>query len=142
METKKAIALAESHGLDLVEVAPNQKPPVCKIMDYGKYKYEQMKKERKQKAKAKKIEVKGVRISLRISQNDLEFKARQADKFINEGNKVRIELVLQGRELAQRDLAQATFERFLKTMKEKVIIEQKPKRQRLGLAMVVAKAKS
>lgn len=110
-------------------------------MDYGKYKYEQMKKERKQKAKAKKIEVKGVRISLRISQNDLEFKAKQADKFIKEGNKVRIELILHGRELAQRNLAQMSFDKFINTMKEKVIIEQKPKRQRSGLAMVVAKAK-
>jgi translation initiation factor IF-3 len=111
-------------------------------MDYGKYKYEQMKKEQKQRARAKKVEVKGVRISLRISQNDLEFKARQADKFLKEGNKVRIELVLQGRELARKDLSKAIFDKFIQTMKEKITIEQRPKRQRLGLAMIVTKAKN
>lgn len=129
--------LAKERGLDLVEVAPNAKPPVCKIMDYGKYKYQQMKEDRKQRKRAKKVEVKGVRISLRISQNDLEFKAKQADKFLQEGNKVRVELILRGRENAHRDLAKDIFKKFMETMEEDVIIEQQPKRQRLGLAIVI-----
>lgn len=141
METGKALSIAREKGLDLVEIAPNVHPPVCKITDYGKYKYERMKKGRKQKAKSKKTEVKGVRISPRISENDLAFKAKQADKFLKEGNKVRIELMLRGRENMHKDLAQETFNKFIETMKEEVKIEQHPKRQRLGLAMIVTKAK-
>ena len=141
MDTRDALSSAREKGLDLVEIAPNAKPPVCKITDYGKYKYEKMKKGRKQKAKSKKVEVKGVRISPRISQNDLLFKSKQADKFIKEGNKVRIELMLRGRENIHRDLAQETFDKFINTMKEEIKVEQHPKRQRLGLAMIVTKAK-
>jgi len=141
MDTGRALTLAKEKGLDLVEIAPNVRPPVCKICDYGKYKYERMKKGRKQKAKSKKVEVKGVRISPRISENDLKFKAKQADKFLKEGNKVRIELMLRGRENIHKDLAQETFDIFIKTMKEEIKIEQHPKRQRLGLAMIVTKAK-
>lgn len=139
LETKKAIRLAQERGLDLVEIAPNVRPPVCKFLDYGKYKYELMKKEQKRKAKAKRVEVKGVRISPRISKNDLEFKAKQADKFIKEGHKVRIEMILKGREYAHTELIQKIFNQFLETMAEKVKIEQKPKKQRLGMAMVVTK---
>jgi translation initiation factor IF-3 len=109
-------------------------------MDYGKYKYQMEKKERKLKKKQKKIEVKGVRISLRISKNDLQFKARQADKFLREGNKVRVELVLKGREYTHMDLARERLKEFIETMEEKVIVEQEPKKERLGLAMVIARA--
>lgn len=133
--------MAREKGLDLVEIAPNVRPPVCKIMDHGKYKYEKMKKNRKQKAKAKKVEVKGVRISPRISKNDLQFKAGQADKFIKEGNKVRVELILRGREHVHKDISKESFNKFIETMEEEVIIEQEPKKQRLGLAMVIAKSK-
>lgn len=107
-------------------------------MDYGKYKYQQEKKERKMKKSQKKVEVKGVRISLRISKNDLEFKARQADKFLKQGNKVRVELVLRGRENAHRDLAKVKLKEFIEIMEHKVIIEQEPKKERLGLAMIVS----
>jgi len=141
MDTKDALFLAREKGLDLVEIAPNVKPPVCKLTDYGKYKYEQMKKGRKQKAKSRKVEIKGVRISPRISENDLIFKAHQADKFLKEGNKVRIELMLRGRENIHKDLTRNTFDKFIETMEEEIKVEQEPKRQRLGLAMIVTKAK-
>lgn len=141
METQKAIELAKSRGFDLVEVGPNAKPVVCKFLLFGKYKYELEKKERQQQKKIKKTEVKGVRISPRISKNDLEFKARQADKFLGQGHKVRIEVVIRGREFAHRDIIKKVIKDFLSAMKEKVIVEQELKRQRLGLAMVVAKAK-
>lgn len=93
------------------------------------------------KKSQKKVEVKGVRISLRISQNDLEFKANQADKFLSQGNKVRIEIVLRGRENAHRDLARERLNEFIKKMKHKVIIEQKPQKERLGLAMIISEDK-
>ncbi|MEW6407661.1 MAG: translation initiation factor IF-3 [Patescibacteria group bacterium] len=139
METNKAIELAKSRGFDLVEVGPNTRPVVCKFLDFGKYRYELGKKEKDQRKKAKRVEIKGVRISLRISRNDLEFKARQADKFLKEGHKVRIEIVIRGREFIHRDMIKKVISDFLATMKEKVIIEQELKRQRLGLAMVVAR---
>lgn len=141
LPTNQALAKAEDDGLDLVEISPNAKPPVCKIMDYGKYKYQKEKKEQKQKKKQKKVEVKGVRISLRISKNDLEFKAKQADKFLGEGNKVRIELIMRGRENAHRDLAKVKLKEFIEIMEHKVIVEQEPKKERLGLAMIVAEDK-
>lgn len=141
METQKAVELAKSRGYDLVEVGPNVRPVVCKFLVFGKYKYELEKKERDQRKKVKKTEVKGVRISPRISRNDLEFKARQADKFLDEGNKVRIEIVIRGREFIHRDIIKKVISDFLAVMKNKVMVEQELKRQRRGLAMVVAKTK-
>lgn len=140
LPTYKAISLAKERGFDLVEVAPDVHPPVCKFLDFGKYKYQKEKQEQQQKKKAKKVEIKGIRISPRISDNDLEFKAKQADKFLSEGNKVRIEIVIKGRENAHMDLVNATLHRFVDTMETKIKVEQQPKRQRLGMAMVVAKA--
>jgi len=139
LATEKALTLAKEKGLDLIEVSPKAQPPVCKILDYGKYKYQLMKKEQKLKKKQKKVAVKGIRISLRTSEHDLAFKARQADKFVKQGHKVRIELVLKGREWTHRDLAKKRFDEFIEIMKEKVKIEQEPKRQRLGLAMIITK---
>lgn len=139
LATEKALASAKEKGLDLIEVSPKTQPPVCKILDYGKYKYQLMKKEQKLKKKQKKVAVKGIRVSLRTSKHDLAFKARQADKFVKQGHKVRIELVLKGREWTHRDLAKKRFDEFIEIMKEKVKIEQEPKRQRLGLAIIITK---
>lgn len=139
VETRQAIEMAKEKGLDLVEVAPQVRPPVCKIVNFGQYKYKQEKLARKQKKKQKKVDIKGVRISLRISENDLQFKARQADKFIQQGNKVRVELILRGREYQHVSLAHQMFEKFLKKMKEKVCLEQKPKREKHGLAIIIAR---
>ena len=108
-------------------------------MDYGRYKYQKEKKEQKMKKKQKKVEVKGVRISLRISKNDLQFKAKQADKFLGEGNKVRVELIMRGRENAHRDLAKERLQEFIEVLENPVITEQEPKKERLGLAMIIAK---
>lgn len=141
METHRAIELAKSRGFDLVEVGPNTRPVVCKFLDFGKYKYELEKKEKEQRKKTRKVEIKGVRISPRISRNDLEFKARQANKFLQEGNKIRIEIVIRGREFIHRDIIKKVINDFLSAMKERVVVEQELKRQRRGLAMVVAKAK-
>jgi len=90
--------MAQEKGLDLIEISPNAKPPVCRIMDNGKYKYEKSRKEKDQKTKQKKTEIKGIRISPRIGQHDLEFKVKQAEKFLEKGHKVKIEMILKGRE--------------------------------------------
>ena len=139
MPTHQALSMAKERGYDLVEVAPNVRPPVCKFLDYGKFKYKKEKQQQQQKKKAKKVEIKGVRISPRISENDLKFKAKQADKFIKQGDKVRIEVVIKGREHTHMDLVRETFNHFIDTMEEKVKIEQRPKKQRLGMAMIVTK---
>lgn len=110
----EAIREAVSRGLDLVEVAPQAKPPVCKIADFGALKFRQQKQERKQKARQKKIDVKGIRISLNIGEHDFEIKAARAKQFLEEGHKVKIEIILRGRERAFRDLAISQVEKFQK----------------------------
>ncbi|MCA9375975.1 MAG: translation initiation factor IF-3 [Candidatus Doudnabacteria bacterium] len=137
MTPAKAAAIAQEKGLDVVVVNPKAEPPVAKFTDVNKFKYQQEKDRRAKKGK--KVEVKGVRISIRISENDLLFKARTADKFLAQGNKVRIELLLRGRERENRSFAMQTFDRFIKAMETPVRIEQEASIQRLGLAMVVAK---
>lgn len=139
METSEALKLAKSRDLDLVEVAPNARPPVCKILDYGQMKYQRAKEEQKQRKKQKKVEVKGVRISMRISENDLNFKVKQAQKFLDKGNKVRVELRMRGREKAHMDLGRDLLLKFAEKLEGNIHIEQKPKRERLGLAIIVAK---
>ena len=90
VETYQALDIARERGLDLVEIAPLARPPVCRIIDFGKYLYQRSKQERGQKTKQKRIEVKGIRITLRTGQHDLETKAKQTEKFIKKGDKIRI----------------------------------------------------
>ncbi len=139
LDTYKAIEIAQERGLDLVEIAPTVKPPVCKITDYGKHKYQQAKKEQQQKAKQKTIEVKGIRIGLSTSSHDLEYKAKQAGEFLGEGNKVRVEMRLRGREKAHLDLAKEKLSDFLKLITIAYKIEEEPKRNPIGLIMTIAK---
>ena len=139
LDTYKAIEIARERGLDLVEIAPTVKPPVCKIIDFGKYKYQQAKKEQQQKAKQKKIEVKGIRIGLSTSSHDLEYKAKQSGEFLTGGNKVRIEIKLRGREKARQDLAREKLNNFLELIPTEHKIEEEPKRNPIGLTMTIAK---
>ncbi len=140
VETHKAIEQARNKGLDLIEIAPTTRPPVCRIMDFGKYQYQKSREERKQKNKQKKIEVKGVRISLRTGQHDLAFKAKQADKFLKQGNKIRIEIILRGREKGLADMAYEKINQFVQLLETEVKTEQEIKKQPRGFSMVVAKS--
>lgn len=139
METYKAISLAREQDLDLVEVSPIAKPPVCKIMDYGAYQYQQEKKERKHKAKQKKVEIKGIRLGLNIGAHDLEIRKNQSLKFFEKGDKVKIELILRGRERAFADRARTIMEEFSKSLGDDVVIEQPLMRQGGRLSILVAK---
>ena len=112
-KTFDALNLASEKELDLVEVSPNLNPPVCKIMDYGKYLYKVAKQKRQHSAKQKKTETKGIRISVRIEKHDLEFKAKNAIKFLKKGDRVKIDMTLRGREKANRDFAREKFNDFL-----------------------------
>lgn len=147
MPILNAINLAKSQGLDLIEVSPKTVPPICKIMDFGKYLYKIAKQERLHKAKQKTIETKGIRLSPRISLHDMETKARQAEKFMLEGAKIKIDLLMKGREKAHADLAEKKVNEFLQIINSnpeftgKIIMEQRPKRQAWGLIAVISKAK-
>lgn len=139
LDTYKAVQIARERGLDLVEIAPTAQPPVCKIIDFGKYKYQQAKKEQKQKAKRKEVEVKGIRIGFSTSIHDLEHKAKQAGEFLTEGNKVKIEIKLRGREKAYLNLAKEKLDNFLKLIPVEKKVEEEPKKSPAGLVTIIAR---
>lgn len=113
MKTSEALAMALEQGLDLIEVSPLAKPPVAKLMDAAKYRYQQKKLEQQQKKKAKKTEVKTMWLSVRISGHDMTIKAKKVDEFLAEGDMVKVDLRMRGREQAHGDLAQRQLETFL-----------------------------
>ncbi|KKW17379.1 MAG: Translation initiation factor IF-3 [Candidatus Magasanikbacteria bacterium GW2011_GWA2_50_22] len=138
MDTPKALALAREKGLDLVEINPGAQPPVVKIIAYGQFKYQKEKEMRKQKAHAKAVEVKGVRLSLRIGKHDLDVRKERAQSFMADGNRVRIEIILRGREQQHADLARKILEDFVSSLPD-IRIDQPLERQGGVLSMVVAK---
>ncbi len=115
---EKALEMARSEGLDLIEVSPKANPPVCKIMDFGSFKYQKEKEARKQRAASKEVEVKGIRLTMRIGKNDLAVRRKQALKFLEKGNKIRIEMMLRGREKAFRDRAKMIIDEFIASLNE------------------------
>ena len=119
LPTAQALATAQERGYDLVEVDPRPVPPICKILNLGQFKYEREREARKKKSKAKSVEVKGIRLSPRIGQHDLETRLRTAESFLEEGNKVKVEIILRGREKAFAHLARGVIESFVKQLGEK-----------------------
>ena len=117
MPIAKALKLAEDEGLDLIEVSPKANPPVCKLMDFGTFKYQKEKEAKKQRAASKEVEVKGIRLSFKIGTNDLAVRRKQALKFLEKGHKIRIEMILRGREKAFRDRAQEIVKEFIESLK-------------------------
>ncbi len=113
---REAKNIAEAAGLDLVEVSPKAVPPVCKILDFGKFQYAQAKQFKQSKSQQKVVVTKGVRIGIRTDTHDLEFKKKQTEKFLAKGNKVKIEIVLRGREKAHQDLARKNMQDFVASL--------------------------
>lgn len=142
MPTVQALALARERGLDLVEVNPTQRPPITKIMDFGQFQYKQQKLAQAQKAKAKKIEIKGIRISLKIGEHDRQVRLKQANKFLDEGHKVRLEMVLRGRERSRQDLASDIIKQFVTDLGPEAYVETPPARQGGRINLQIAKKKS
>lgn len=124
MDTAAALAIAQERGLDLVEVAPTARPPVCKILDFGAFLYQQERQQRKAKAQQKKVELKGVRIGFGMGQHDKERQQQLAMKFMDEGHKVQVEMRLRGRENAHKDFARQQVEKFIAELGDKVVVEQ------------------
>ena len=135
---EKALELAREEGLDLVEIAPHAKPPVCKIMDFGKFQYQKSRLEKANKAKQKKSEMKGIRLGMRTDVHDREFKKTQAEKFLKKGAKVKIELTIRGREKAHQDLAKVNLKNFVESLSLPYKIEQEIKRYPGGFNIIIA----
>lgn len=123
MPTERALQLAKDQELDLVEVNPRATPPICKIIDWGSYLYQQEKAERKQKAKTKVSEIKGIRLSLKIGAHDLDMRRSQTMKFFEQGDRVKLEMILRGREKARMDLARQIMMDFVKSLGDDVVVD-------------------
>ena len=138
MSSRDAYKHAQEAGLDLVKIAPNAKPPVCKIIDYGKYRYELARKEKEAKKKQKTVEVKEIRLSPNIDTNDLNTKVNAAKKFISKGNKVKITLRFRGREMAHIAQSKHILDDFAKEVEEVAVVEKAPKQEGRSISMVLA----
>ena len=139
MGINEALDLAYEKKLDLVLVAPNAQPPVCKLMNYGKYKFEMAKKEKEAKKKQKVFEVKEIRITPNIEQHDLEFKLKNARKFIEDGNKVKITVRFRGRELNYTKLGEANLNKFIEELSDVASPEKKPVLEGKNMFIILAK---
>ena len=138
MSAREAQKLADEAGLDLVKISPKAKPPVCKIIDYGKYKYEQTRKEKLAKKKQKVIDVKEVRMSPNIDTNDLNTKINHAKKFLAKGARVKVTLRVRGRELARVNASKDILDDFAKALEDVATIDKKPKFEGRSMTMFLA----
>lgn len=141
MSAKDAQKLADEAGLDLVKIAPTAKPPVCKIVDYGKYRYEQARKDKEAKKKQKTIEIKEIRLSPNIDTNDLNTKINAAKKFIGKGDKVKVTLRFRGREMAHMNASKPILDRFAEALAEIAVVEKPAKVEGRSMIMVLAEKK-
>ncbi|MCR4422345.1 MAG: translation initiation factor IF-3 [Spirochaetales bacterium] len=126
LPVKKAIELAYEKGLDLVEISPNAEPPVCKIIDFGKFRFERERKAKEAKKNQKQVEIKEIRFTATIEKHDIEVKLKKAKEFIEEGNKVLFKLRFRGREIVHSDVGVQLFENIIKEMEDIAICEKKP----------------
>ena len=138
---REAMAKAEDAELDLVEIAPQAQPPVCKIMDYGKYKYHEQKKQHEAKLKQKQIQVKEVKLRPRTDENDYQIKLRNMTRFLEEGDKVKVTLRFRGREMAHQEFGMAQLKRVEADLTELGTVEQFPKLEGRQMVMVLAPKK-
>lgn len=140
MKTRDALQLARNLNLDLVEVAPNAQPPVCRLLDYGKYRYEQDKKEKEARKSQKVIVVKEVRLRPKIDDHDLKTKGNQARSFLEEGNKVKMTVLFRGREMAHQDIGREVLNQILDMLKDVALVEQAPRVEGRNMTMLISKA--
>ncbi len=141
METKAALEMADAKQLDLVMIAPQAKPPVCKIMDYGKYLYEVQKREKEAKKKQKVINIKEVRFSPKIEDNDLNVKAKNAERFLKDGDKVKVTVRFRGREADYAHFGEELLKEIYEKLQEVCLIEKEPKLEGRNMTMVLTPKK-
>lgn len=142
MTVEAALAMAALDGLDLVEIAPNGEPPVCRVMDFGKYRFEQAKKNQAAKKKQKVTHIKEIKFRPGTEQADYDVKMRNVRRFIDEGDKVKITLRFRGREMAHQELGTAMLERIRDDLKDEVVVEQWPKMEGRQMVMLVSGKKA
>jgi len=140
--TRKALEMAEEQGLDLVEISPNAEPPVCKIMEYSKYIYEQKKREKALKAKASKVVIKEIRFGPQTDDHDYEFKKRNAEKFLKDGAKLKAFVFFKGRSIIFKDQGEILLLRLAQDLEEVGKVEQLPKLEGKRMIMFIAPKKS
>ena len=138
LSVKEAIRIAEERGLDLVEVAPNSQPPVCRIMNYGKYKYQQSKRTQEARKHQTVIRIKEVKVRPRTEEHDFQFKLRHVKRFLDEGNKVKISILFRGREIAHPEFGKEVLNRFIEGVKDVMVIEQSPRLEGRNMVMIMA----
>jgi translation initiation factor IF-3 len=139
METADALALAQQRGLDLVEVAPNQRPPVCRILDFGKFKYEQKKKEHASKRKQHQSQLKEMRVRPAIAENDIMIKVRKARDFLMTGDKVLVNCIFRGRQLAHQEVGRRVMDHVLELVKDIAKVERGPLMEGKRMVMLLVK---
>ena len=132
MRTPEAMATARERGYDLVEVSPKAMPPVCRFIDFGQFKYQKEKEIRQQKAHAKKVDVKGIRLSVRMGEHDLDIRRKQAESFLEEGHKLKVEINLRGREREHGDLARDRIQNFLNSIQQRFSLNSEQPINRSG----------
>lgn len=138
MPLKEALKLAQERQLDLVKVAPQAKPPVCKIMDYGKYKYEQSKREKEARKNQKVISVKEIRMSPNIEEHDFQVRVKSALRFLEDGNKVKVTVRFRGREITHTQLGEDVLKRLAESVKEKAVVEKPPVIEGRNMVMMLS----
>ena len=137
MSLSEALKIAEEAGVDLIEISPNADPPVAKVVDWGKYQYQKMKEQQKNRKHAKTIELKQMRMGLKIGANDLEIKLRKIREFLSEGHKVKIFILFHGREMAHQELGYVMVDKIVAQLEEYAILEQKPQMAGRNLSIVI-----
>ncbi|NMA91635.1 MAG: translation initiation factor IF-3 [Firmicutes bacterium] len=142
LKLDEALEAAENKSLDLVNVAPTARPPVCRIMDYGKYRYEQSKREREARKKQKVITVKEVKFRPNIEQHDFEVKMKNARRFLEDGDKVKVTVMFRGREITHSNIAHRLCERLAEEVKEYGTVERPPKLEGRNMIMILTPVKS
>ena len=138
MLTRAALELAEEKQLDLVKIAPTAKPPVCKIMDYGKYRFEQSKREREIRKNQKVIDIKEVRLSATIEDHDVEVKFKAATKFLKDGDKVKVSIRFRGRQISHSEIGLEVMKDFAERLKDIAVVERRPLTEGRNMTMVLA----
>jgi translation initiation factor IF-3 len=140
VRTSEALQWARERGLDLVEVQPNAAPPVCRLMDYGKYRYEESRRERESRKRQRTIEVKEIRLRPRIDTHDFQTKVRQAYQFLESGAKVKVSVLFRGREIAHQELGERLLQRMVESLRERAVLDQPPHLEGRTMVMLLSPA--
>lgn len=138
VRTSEALQIARERGLDLVEVQPNAVPPVCRLMDYGKYRYEESRRERESRKRQRTVELKEIRMRPRIDTHDFQTKVRQAQQFLEDGAKVRVTVLFRGREIAHQELGERLLQRMAEQLRDKASMDQPPHLEGRTMVMLLS----